>query len=73
MEKTWDIVKTVAGAFVIVYAIQGGWALAKELGKKELLKEMDATPTIKNGKAGEPVVVQVNGQSFSLKLEKIEK
>ena len=73
MGKTWEIVKTVVGAFVIVYAIQGGFALAKELGKKELLKEMDATPTVKNGKAGEPVVVQVNGKSFNLKLEPVEK
>ena len=73
MEKTWDLVKTVAGAFIIVYAIQGGWQLAKELGKKELQKELNATPLIKNGKPGEPVVVEVNGQQFNLVFEKNEK
>ena len=72
MEKTWDIVKTVAGAFVIVYAIQGGWSLAKELGKKELQKELEGTPTIMNGEPGKPVVIQCNGKKWYMKLEEVE-
>ncbi len=69
MEKTWDLVKTVAGAFVIVYAIQGGFAMAKELGKKELLKELNSQPNLKNGAAGEPVCVEFGGKKFYLKFE----
>lgn len=73
MEKTWDLVKTVVGAFVIVYAIQGGWQVAKELGKKELQKELGMTPNVKNGKPGEPVIVEFNGEQYNLVFEKVEK
>lgn len=71
MDKTWDIVKTVAGAFVIVYAIQGGWALAKHLGREEAIKELGNSPYIEKGSKGDKVIVNMGGERYTIALEKI--
>lgn len=72
MEKTWDIVKTVAGAFIIVYAVQGGFELAKRIGKKEAYEEMVNQPHVECGHGGDPVVVGMNGKRFHIKFESID-
>lgn len=74
MGNTWDLVKTVAGAFVIVYAIQGGWEMAKEKGRREALAEMEAKkgPTFMKGNAGEAIRVSIGGKEYKLYFEEIE-
>ncbi len=71
MDKTWDVVKTVAGAFVIVYAIQGGFELAKRLGRKEAFNEIANQPKVEQGNQGDPVIVGMNGKKFRIKFEAI--
>lgn len=72
MEKTWDIVKGVVGAFVIVYGLQGAFGLAKELGKQEALKELECNPRVLDGKQGEPVQIACNGKKWKLVLEEVK-
>ena len=72
MDKTWDIVKGVIGAFAIVYGLQGAFSIAKELGKQEALKELSCDPRVLNGQPGEPVKIACNGKTWNLVLEEVQ-
>ena len=71
--KQWEIIKTIVGSFISVYAIQGGWQFAKNQGRKEALDEMKKKPYIKNGIDGEPVAVVIDGQEYNLQFTPVEK
>ncbi len=69
--KIWDVVKAVAGAYIIVYGTQFCWEFAKARGRREVLEEMQRTPQIRRGVNGEPVAIEIDGRVFNLKIEEI--
>jgi len=68
----WDTVKNVAGAFIIVYGILGGWELAKRMGRREAEAEF-AKKGIRlvDGEPGDAVQIEFNGDPYYIKFEKV--
>lgn len=69
----WDTVKNVAGAFVIVYGLLGGYELAKRMGRREAEAEFAKRGIhFKEGEPGEAIQVEFNGELYYIKFEKVE-
>ena len=69
--KLWEVVKTAGGIYVVYKMVAGCLYIAKQVGKEEAYREMERDNIhIKKGEADEPVVVNVMGTDYVLKLEK---
>lgn len=69
--KLWEAVKTAGGIYIVYKIVEGCLLIAKQAGKEEAYREMERDNVyIREGEADEPVMVNVMGTDYVLKLEK---